>query len=208
MEDILDVYARPYDPKYPVICLDETSKQLVTGRRKSIPMKPGHPKKYDYSYYRNGNKALTIVFEPLMGWREIVITDTRGRKEWVDILKYLSDVVYPYAERIVLVQDNLVTHLPRGMYEILPPEEARYYLKRFEFHFTPIHASWLNMAEIELSVLARQCLAGRISNEMHLKSEIESWSYHRNNCGKSMNWQFKNEDARMKLKQLYPTYSS
>lgn len=207
MEDILDVYERPYDPLYPIICLDETSKQLIKSRRESIPLKPGHPKKYDYSYWRNGNKALTMLFEPLMGWREIKMTNVRGRKEWVDMLKYLSDVVYPYAKRIVLVQDNLVTHLPRGIYEILPPKEARYYIKRFEFHFTPIHASWLNMAEIELSVLSRQCLSSRISSEMHLKRELESWCYTRNNMGKTMNWRFKNEDARIKLKQLYPTYS-
>ena len=204
MEDILDVYKREYNPLKPVVCLDETSKQLIKSKRKSIPIRPGHPKKYDYTYFRNGNKALTIVFEPLGGWREIIITDQRRRIEWIKILKYLSDVVYPHAEKIILIQDNLNTHKLRGFYEELPPEEAKYYIDRFEVHFTPIHASWLNMAEIELSVLGRQCLSSRISNEMHLKREIESWSFKRNNTGKSMDWHFTCADARVKLKQLYP----
>ena len=204
MEDVLDVYTRPYNPIRPVVCLDEASKQLVKSTRASIPMKPGQPKKYDYTYSRNGTRALTMLFEPLGGWREIIITNQRRKVEWVEILKYLSDIIYPHAEKIILVQDNLNTHKLSGFYDILPPQEAKYYIDRFELHFTPLHASWLNMAEIELSVLSRQCLSNRISTEMHLRREVDSWSFKRNNIGKTMDWQFTTDDARIRLKHLYP----
>lgn len=206
MEDILDLYKRPYNPQFPLVCLDETSKQLVKSKKESIPIKAGQPKKYDYSYFRNGNKMLTIVFEPLGGWREITITDNRRTKEWIDILINIADNVYPLAEKIILVQDNLNTHQPYGFYKFLPPDKARHYIDRFEFHYTPKHASWLNMAEIELSVLSRQCLSNRISNEMQLLREVEAWCFKRNNEGKTMDWQFTTEDSRIMLKSLYPNY--
>lgn len=132
MEDILDVYTRPYNPLKPVVCLDETTKQLVKSTQASIPMKFGQPKKYDYTYSRNGTKALTMLFEPLGGWREVIITDQRRKIEWVEILKYLADMVYPYVEKIILVQDNLNTHRLSGFYEVMPPQEAKYYIDKFE----------------------------------------------------------------------------
>ena len=204
MEDVLEVYKRPYDPKRPQICMDETSKQLLADTREPIPTKPGSPERFDYEYKREGVANLFMLFEPLMGKRRVKVTERRTRKDWAVAMKELSDVYYPDAEKIVIVMDNLNTHLPASFYEAFEPEEALRLVNRFEFHYTPKHGSWLNMAEIDLSVLSRQCLDRRIPNQEFLKSETKAWEDERNDQVVKVQWRFTTADARIKLKHLYP----
>jgi hypothetical protein len=204
MEDVLVVYQRPPDPTHPVLCMDETSKQLVSETRAAVPVAPGQPQREDYEYERQGVANLFLFCEPLTGWREIHVTERRTRIDWARAMRELSDRHYPAAERITVVLDNLNTHGPTSFYEAYAPEEARRLAERFEFHYTPKHGSWLNMAEIELSVLSRQCLDRRIGEVAVLRSEIEAWQRKRNEASKTIDWQFTTADARTKLKRLYP----
>jgi len=204
MEDVLEVYKRPYDPKRPQVCMDETSKQLLADKREPIPVKPGSPKKIDYEYEREGVANIFMFFEPLMGKRHVKVTERRTRKDWALAMRELSDVQYPDAEVIDIVMDNLNTHSPASFYEAFEPEEARRLVNRFEFHYTPKHGSWLNIAEIELSVLSRQCLDRRMPNQAFLESEVKAWEDERNDQIVKVHWRFTTADARVKLKHLYP----
>ncbi len=204
MEDVLEVYKRPYDPKRPQVCMDETSKQLLADTREPISAKSGSPEKFDYEYKREGVANLFMFFEPLMGKRHVKVTERRTRKDWALAMKELSDVHYPHAEVIVIVMDNLNTHSPVSFYETFEPEEARRLSKRFEFHYTPKHGSWLNIAEIEFSVLSRQCLNRRMPNQEFLESEVRAWEDERNDQIVKVQWRFTAADARIKLKHLYP----
>ena len=204
MEDVLEVYTRPYDPKRPQVCMDETSKQLLAEVQNSLPMKPGRPRRYDYEYDREGVVNLFMFSEPLAGKRHVKVTDQRTKKDWAVAMRELSDVHYPEAEKIVIVMDNLNTHSPASFYETFTPEEARRLINRFEFHYTPKHGSWLDMAEIELSVLGRQCLNRRIPDKATLITEVKAWEDDRNNQIVKLLWRFTTADARIKLKSLYP----
>jgi len=205
MEDVLEVYKRPYDPERPVVCLDETSKQLVGEVADPVPVSPGEPARYDYEYVRNGVANIFMIFEPLAGQRNVEVTERRTRKDYAECLRQLSEEVYPEAEVIVLVQDNLNTHSPASLYEAFEPAEAKRIADRFEFHYTPKHGSWLNMAEIELGILGRQCLSRRIDNAAELCRETAAWERARDSATVTVNWQFRTEDARIKLKKLYPS---
>jgi hypothetical protein len=204
MEDVLDTYAKPYDPARPVVCVDEGGKQLIGDVREPLPVRPGSPAKQDYEYEREGMANLFMAFEPLAGKRHVQVTE---RKTSIDFGKFLKavDELYHQADKIVLVCDNLNTHGSASLYEAFPPEEARRLAERFEWHYTPKHGSWLNMAEIELSVVARQCLDRRIPDLATLKQEVATWEKKRNEAVVKVNWQFTTADARVKLKQLYPT---
>ena len=204
MEDVLEVYTRPYDPKRPQVCMDETSKQLLAEVQNPLPMKPGRPRRYDYEYDREGVANLFLFSEPLAGKRQVKVTDHRPKKDWAVAMRELSDVHYPEAEKIVIVMDNLNTHSPASFYEAFPPEEARRLTNRFEFHYTPKHGSWLDMAEIELSVLERQCLNRRISDKATLITEVNAWVEERNAQIAKVLWRFTTADARIKLISLYP----
>jgi hypothetical protein len=204
MEDVLEVYTRPYDPKRPQVCMDETTKQLVSDILESIPTQPGQVERIDYEYKREGVADLFMFFEPLAGKRFVNVTDHRTRKDWAEAMRNLSDVIYPQAEKIVIVMDNLNTHSPASFYEAFEPEEARRLTNRFEFHFSPKHGSWLNMAEIELGILIRQCLSRRIPDKSMLVSEVNAWQKDRNSKVVSVDWRFTTADARIKLKYLYP----
>lgn len=204
MEDVLEVYKQPYDPKRPQVCMDETSKQLLSDKREPIPAKPGSPKKTDYEYEREGVANIFMFFEPLMGKRHVKVTERRTRKDWALAMRELSDVQYPDAEVIDIVMDNLNTHSPASFYEAFEPEEARRLVNRFEFHYTPKHGSWLNIAEIELSVLSRQCLDRRMPDQNFLESEVKAWEDERNDQIVKVQWRFTTTDARIKLKHLYP----
>jgi hypothetical protein len=208
MEDVLDLYTQPWDPKYPVICMDEMSKQLVSEVRPALPLQSGQPVKYDYHYHRAGVCNLFMFFEPLGGWRAVKTRARRTAKDWVACMRWLVEDCYTEAERIRVVLDNLNTHTPAAFYEFLPPAEAKRLLDRLEFHYTPKHASWLNMAEIELSVLSRQCLNRRIPSPDYLVSEVEKWTERRNNACRKVDWQFTSNDARIRLKSLYPSYAA
>lgn len=205
MEDILDVYARPHDPKRPLVCMDESFKQLIGETRISIPIEPGQPERYDYEYTRNGVKHLFMIYAPLEGKRHVAVTDNHTKGVWARRIKQLVDVLFPHAEKIVLVEDNLNTHNPAVLYEVFPPQEAKRLLDKIEFHFTPKHGSWLDMAEIEFSILMRQCLDRRIADEEMLKREIAAWENQRNNVKQKTDWRFTTKDARIKLKKLYPS---
>jgi hypothetical protein len=205
MEDVIEVYHRPPDPKRPLVCLDETTKQLLKETRVKIPAAPGRPGRIDYEYERNGVGTLFMMLAPHLGWRRVEVTERKTRADYARILRDLSDVHYPGAQKIILVQDNLNTHDPASLYEAFPPEEARRLRERFEFHYTPKHGSWLNMAECELSVLQRQCLDRRIPDMDALRRETSAWNQQRNATAKSYQWQFTTTDARIKLKRLYPT---
>jgi len=206
MEDVLEVYHRPRDPECPVVCLDETSKQLIAETRLPIPAKPGCPARYDYEYQRNGTANLFMLFAPLEGWRHVEVTDRRTAVDFGQILKELSDKHFPDARKIVLVQDNLNTHRPASLYEAFPAEEARRLVERFEWHYTPKHGSWLNMAESELSVVSSQCLDRRIPDKQMLVDEVAAWEADRNKKHTKADWQFTTADARVKLKRLYPAF--
>ena len=205
MEDVLEVYKRPYDPKRPSVCLDETSKQLIGEVAVPVPAGPGQVAHYDYEYVRNGVANLFMIFEPLAGKRKVEVTERRTKKDYAECLRKISDQMYPDAERIVLVQDNLNTHTPASLYEAFEPAEAKRLADRFEFHYTPKHGSWLDMAEIELGILSRQCLSRRIDNTDELRREVNAWEVARNASGAKVNWRFRTEDARIKLKKLYPS---
>jgi len=204
MEDVLEVYKRPYDPKRPLICMDEMPKQLLADLREPIAVGPGHSARSDYEYQRNGVADLFMLCEPLQGKRFIQVEKQRRRIEWAQVMRYLADELYPEAERIVVVMDNLNTHTPAAFYQVYAPEEARRVIQRFEFHFTPKHGSWLNMAEIELSALARQCLDRRLPDIETLLREVQAWQDLRNSEVVKVRWQFTTADARIKLRHLYP----
>jgi DDE superfamily endonuclease len=204
MEDVLEIYQRPRDSTHPVICRDETSKQLVGETRMALPVAPGQPQREDYEYERHGVANLFLFCEPLAGWREIQVTERRTRIDWAAAMRELSDRHYPAAQRITVVLDNLNTHGPASFYEAFAPEEARRLAERFEFHYTPKHGSWLNIAEIEFSVLSRQCLDQRIRDVETLGNETRAWVQQRNAASKNIDWQFTTADARIKLKRLYP----
>jgi len=204
MEDILSVYTRPYDPKRPVVCMDEMPKQLLADTRPSTSVQPGQPAREDYEYERQGVADLFMLFEPLQGQRYVQVTEQRRRAEWAQVMKYLADEVYPQAECIVVVLDNLNTHTPAAFYLVYPPEEARRLTERFEFHHTPKHGSWLNMAEIELSALVRQCLDRRLPDIETVAREVQAWQDRRNSEVVKVHWQFTTADARIKLAHLYP----
>jgi hypothetical protein len=206
MEDVLEVYQRPRDPCCPVVCLDETSKQLISETRVPIPAKPGRVARHDYEYARNGTANLFMLFAPLEGWRDVKVTDHHAAVDYAHLLKELADAHFPDVRRIVLVQDNLSTHKPASLYEAFPAAEARRLVERFEWHFTPKHGSWLNMAESELSVLSRQCLSRRIPDKPTLEREVMAWSQQRNKYHARADWQFTAADARVKLKRLYPQH--
>jgi len=205
MEDVLEVYKRPYDGKRPVVCFDETSKQLVGEVATPAPAAPGQVAHYDYEYVRNGVANIFMIFEPLAGQRDVEVTDRRTRKDYAECLRKISDEMYPDAEVIVLVQDNLNTHSPASLYEAFDPAEAKRLADRFEVHYTPKHGSWLDMAEIELGILGRQCLSRRIENMDDLRREVNAWEVERDSAATKVDWQFRTENARIKLKKLYPS---
>lgn len=204
MEDVLEVYTQPYDPNRPQVCMDETSKQLLSDLRQPLPVQAGQPERIDYEYQREGVADLFMFFEPLAAKRFVKVTDQRTRQDWAQAMKELADEKYPQAEKIVIVMDNLNTHSPASFYETFEPEEARRLTNRFEFHFTPKHGSWLNMAEIELGVILRQCLSRRIADKKTLETEVNAWQNQRNAKVSKVDWRFKTADARIKLKHLYP----
>jgi uncharacterized small protein (DUF1192 family) len=205
MEEVLEVYHRPRDRACPLVCLDETSKQLIGETRVPMPAKPGRPARVDYEYERNGTANLFMLFAPLEGWRHIEVTDRHTAVDYARLLKELYDIWFPDAAKIALVQDNLNTHKPASLYEAFPPSEARRLVERFEWHYTPKHGSWLNMAESELSVVSGQCLNRRILDKQTLTDEIAAWERDRNKKHAKADWQFTTADARIKLKRLYPT---
>ncbi|MGF1621260.1 MAG: IS630 family transposase [Rhodomicrobiaceae bacterium] len=204
MENVLDIYTQPRDPARPLVCLDETSKQLVAETRMPEPMQPGQPARHDYEYKRNGVANLFMLFAPLEGWRHVEVTERRTAIDYANIRRDLSDIHFPSAEKIVLVQDNLNTHTPASLYEAFEPAEARRIIERFEWHYTPKHGSWLNLAESELAVLSRQCLDRRIADAATLGTEVDAWRTRRNTHNAKANWHFTSADARVKLKSLYP----
>ncbi len=204
MEDVLDVYVRPLDPKHPQVCFDESSKQQVKEVRTPLPVAPGQPARYDTEYERNGVSNLFMFFAPLLNWRHVKVTDRRTAVDWAQCMRDLVDVHFPEAERIMVVQDNLNTHTPAALYAAFPPEEAKRIWDKLEFHHTPKHGSWLNMTEIELSVLSRQCLDRRIPDQETLTTEVAAWEADRNAMQATVDWRFTTEDARIKLKHLYP----
>jgi hypothetical protein len=205
MEDTLEVYTRPHEKARPLVCLDETSKQLVAETRTPVPMRPGRPARTDYEYQRNGTANLFMLFAPLEGWRHVKITDRRTAIDFAHVLKDLSDTHFASAEKIVLVQDNLNTHAAASLYEAFPPAEARRLVERFEWHYTPKHGSWLNMAESELAVLSGQCLSRRLPDRATLEGEVTAWLKRRNANNAKADWRFTAADARIKLKSLYPS---
>jgi hypothetical protein len=211
MEDVLEVYHRPHDPDRPVVCLDETSKQLIAETRVPIAAKPGHPpsrarspERFDYEYQRNGTANLFMLFAPLEGWRHVEVTDHHTALDYAQILKDLSDTHFPKVSKIVLVQDNLNTHTPASLYQAFAAAEARRLVERFEWHYTPKHGSWLDMAESELGVLSSQCLDRRIPDQKSLTDEVAARESDRNKHHAKADWQFTTADARVKLKRLYP----
>lgn len=205
MEDILTVYKQEYDERYPVVCMDESSKQHLIEIRAALPMEPGKPERYDTEYERNGTSNLFIFFEPLRGWRRIDVTARRTSKDWAYQIQQLVDEDYPEAEKIKLVMDNLNTHVGASLYKAFEPKEACRLLDKLEFHYTPKHGSWLNMAEIEFSLLSRQCMRDRMADRDYLAREVSAWVNKRNSVKSDMKWRFTTDDARIKLKHLYPT---
>jgi len=204
MEDVLDIYQREYDESCPVICMDEKPYQLLDESRAPIPMKPGDVKRYDSEYIRNGTCSIFIFTEPLKSWRNVVVSRRRTKKDWAKYVAELLEVHYPLASKVCLVMDNLNTHVVSSLYEAFPPEKARTLAKRLEIHYTPKHGSWLNIAEIELSAMTAQCLGRRIPTIETLSSELDAWNSARNNNAATVNWQFTTDNARIKLKRLYP----
>ena len=205
MEDVLEVYMRPYDPQRPQVCLDETSKQLVAETRAPLPASPGQPERVDYEYERQGTANLFMVFEPLAGQRRVKVTERRTAVDFAHLLQEVVDVQYPQADKMVLVMDNLNTHKLASLYEAFAPPEARRLMERLEIHYTPKHGRWLNMAETELSVLATPCLDRRIPHSTTLTQEVAAWERQRNAAQCRINWRFTTPDARIKLKRLYPS---
>jgi hypothetical protein len=204
MEDILDLYAEPYDRQYPLVCFDEKLHQLVSDTRQALPVRPGQPLRYDYEYRREGTCNLFMCVEPLGGWRHVEITDRRTAQDFAQCMKDLVDVHFPEATLISVILDNLNTHTPAALYATFPPAEACRILRKLDLHYTPKHGSWLNMAEIELAVLATQCLDQRLGNQDAVRRTIAAWETRRNAAKALVNWQFTTAKARRKLKKLYP----
>ena len=205
MEDVLEVYHRPFDERRPLVCLDEASKQLIGETVVPLPPEPGQPERFDYEYVRNGTANLFMIAGPSLGWREVQVTQRRTAQDFAEVLRYLAEDLQPEADQIVLVLDNLNTHKLASLYEAFAPEQARRLAERFEIHYTPKHGSWLNMAEIELSVLTRQCLNRRLSSRPELEREIAAWQGERNERAVEVRWRFTTADARIKLRRLYPS---
>ncbi len=205
MEDVLDVSMQPFNPKRPLVCLDESSKQHTIEIQSPLPMAPGQPQRYDTEYERNGVSNLFLFFAPLHNWRHVKVTNQRTAVDYAHCLRDLVDIHFPDAEQIVVVQDNLNTHTPASLYAAFPPDEAKRIWSRLQFHYTPKHGSWLNMAEIELSVLSRQCLDRRIPNQPTLAVEVAAWEDQRNTHRATVHWWFTTADARIKLHKLYPS---
>ena len=208
MEDVIEVYQRPRDPARPLVCLDEASKQLIKETRSPVPMQKGRTQRVDYEYERNGTASMFMMFAPLEGQREVMVTERHTAIDYAHALKHVSDTMFPGAEKILLVQDNLNTHRPASLYQAFPPQEARRLVERFEWHYTPKHGSWLDMAESELSVLSSQCLARRIPDMHSAQTEVAAWVADRNKNQAKADWRFTTDDARIKLKRLYPTFPS
>lgn len=205
MEDVLEVYGRPCDPKQPVVCLDEACKQLTGSVQESLPLKPGQPERVDYEYQRHGQVNMFMLFAPLEAWREVQVYKTRNASDYAHVIRYLVDECFAQADKIVLVQDNLSTHHVSSLYQSFPPDEALRLAQKLEIHYTPVHGSWLNMAEVELSVLAKQCLADRVTSVDTLKHNVRLWAEQRNDRKNTVDWRFTTSDARVKLKRLYPS---
>jgi transposase len=205
MEDVLDVYARPHDLKRPLVCFDESNKEQHREVVEPLPVAPGQAARQESTYERNGVSNLFMFFAPLENWRHVKVTDRRTAQDWAQCMKDLVDVHFPEAEKVVVVQDNLNTHTPAALYAAFEPHEAKRIWDRLEFHYTPKHGSWLNMAEIELSVLSRQCLDRRIPDQERLRREVAAWEERRNRAKTTIDWRFTTADARIKLKKLYPT---
>jgi hypothetical protein len=203
MEDVLEVYKLPYDEKRPVVCLDETNRQLIGETQTPRPVQPGQPALHDYEYVRNGVANCFMMFEPLAARREVHVTEQRTAQDFARCLRDLAETHYPDAEKIIVVMDNLNTHSLASLYAAFEPEEARRLCERFEIHHTPKHGSWLNMAELEIGVMSRQCLGQRIPTMEQMKTEVQVWVKQRNNLKSTVNWQFTTADARIKLKHLY-----
>ena len=208
MEDILDLYQQPFDEAYPVICMDEQPHQLLDETRDPIPMQPGNPERQDGEYVRNGTCSIFMFTEPLAGWRHVAVSERRTRIDWANQIRELLETHYPDTQKIRLVMDNLNTHSISSLYEAFPPETARRLAKRLEVHHTPKHGSWLNIAEIELSAMTRQCLDRRIPSITSLRQELSEWETVRNRKQKGVDWQFTTDTARIKLKRLYPQFKS
>lgn len=208
MEDVLDLYAEPNEPNRPVVCFDETSTQLLADVREPLPAQPGRPRRQDYEYRRGGTRNLFLFCEPLAGWRHVAVTERRTMEDFAHQMRWLVDVAYPDATVIRVVLDNLNTHRPASLYETFPAAEARRIAKRLEFHHTPKHASWLNMAEIEFSVLSRACLKGRHADANALERAINAYESRRNAAGVTINWRFSTDDARTKFHRFYPCLSN
>jgi hypothetical protein len=205
MEDVLEVYHRPYDERRPLVCLDEVAVQLVGETRVPLPARPGRAERYDYENVRNGSANLFLAFEPLLGWRAVQVTGRRTAKDFAEVLRWLVEDLHPEARKVVLVTDNLNTHTPGCLYEALAPAQARGVAERLEWHYTPKHGSWLNIAEIELAALTRQCLRRRIASAAELQREVSAWEGVRNERQVEARWQFTAAKARIKLHRLYPT---
>lgn len=204
MEDVLDLYAEPYDPKRPVVCFDERPYQLLGEKYEPLPMEPGQPQRVDYEYERQGRCNLFLMFQPLRGWRQVTVTKRRTHEDFAWQMKALVDELFPEAEIIRVVLDNLNTHTPAALYQTFPPEEARRLTRKLDFHYTPKHGSWLNMVEIEFSILARQCLNRRLPDLDSVRREVEAWAEARNGARATVEWRFTTADARVKLHRLYP----
>ena len=207
MEDVLAVYQRPFDPQRPLVCMDEMSKQLLADSRPPLPIQPGKPRREDYEYVRHGTANVFLCFAPLLGQRHLKVTEQRTRKDWAEAMREVADIHFPEAQIIVLVMDNLNTHTLASFYEAFEPAEARRLAAKFEIHYTPKHGSWLNMAEIELSILVRQCLDQRIADRQTVEQEASAWAAERNARRMTVDWRFTTADARIKLKRLYPSIS-
>jgi DDE superfamily endonuclease len=205
MEDVLEVYHRPFDPDRPIVCLDEASKQLIGETRTPLPPQPGRPERFDYEYVRNGTANLFMLSQPLLGWRTVFVTERRTAVDFAEVVRWLVEELHSDAEKVVLVMDNLNTHKLASLYEAFPPERARRIAEKLEIHYTPKHGSWLNVAEIELSVLARQCLDRRMETAETLRREVAAWEEPRNDRAAEVQWRFTTTDARIKLRHLYPS---
>lgn len=204
MEDVLDLYQQPYDPKAPVVCMDETSKQLVGEVRRPVPLRPGRPARIDYEYERRGTANIFLFTEPLRGWRWVPVTERRTRRDWAYAIRALLDVCYPKAKVVRLVLDNLNVHALSSLYETFEPAEARRLAAKLDIHHTPVHGSWLNIAEIELRALSQQCLDRRIDQLSRLQGEVGVWEKERNESTAAVRWRFTAPDARIRLRHLYP----
>jgi transposase len=205
MEDVLDVYHRPFDPARPLVCVDEVPVQLVGEVRRPVPAEPGRPARYDYEYVRNGTANLFLTFQPLTGWRHVGVTDRRTALDFAELLRWLVEDIHAEAERVVLVTDNLNTHTPGCLYQAFAPERARRIARRLEWHYTPKHGSWLNVAEVELAALSKQCLSRRLATRAEVERQVDAWAEERNGRYVEAKWRFTTADARIKLHRLYPS---